>query len=396
MELLTLRRLSIASDLVTADAAGTLEGYSSRPVAHLTGTYRADWDRLQPVLKVLAPQLAGALTFNGTTASDFRLAGPLTGADSEVVSPELEAETSVGWSGAEGFGLELGRADVPLALSRGVLTVPVTPVSAQGGTLRLGGAVTLAGDEPVYRLPGRTTVVEDLRVDAEVGRKLLSWVNPIFADLVRLEGTVSLATEDLAIPLAGVAKGGRGRGHFSLGTLQLTPGGLLAAVLALSGVQAGGSRSMEVSDLDFTVADGRIRYQDFRLTLGDDYDLRFRGSVAFDGTQELWVSLPVRTALLQKFGVEGPVQEYAEILAQEDVRLDVPIVGDRLHARLGEADVGSLVAKAAEAYLKKKAGEKLQELLDVGPGQEESPQQAPNVLWELLRRGIEERNREGR
>ena len=360
-DLLRVDHLGVTSTTLTAEVNGTVKELSSRRLLDLRGTYQADWDHLTPLLHELAPSSADVFALSGTTGSEFQLTGPLHEPVAVPGYRELEAGAAVGWSAGDVLGIELGKADVPLVLEAARVDVPVTQITASGGMLRLGGTVDLQGSEPVYRLLGRTMVLENVQVDREVGQRFLSRVNPIFADLAHLEGTLSLALEDVELPLGeGLATSGQGRGRLALSNLRLEPTGLLQTIMALEGVPASAVQSAKVSDLNFVIRDGRILYDDLLITLTEKLDLLFHGSVGLDGTQELWVSVPVRAALLQKLGAKGPLEEYAQLLAEENARVDIPILGERLHSSLGMANIGPLMEKAAGAYVKKLAREGLE------------------------------------
>ncbi len=99
------------------------------------------------------------------------------------------------------------------------------------------------------------------------------------------------------------------------------------------------------------------------MTFPDGFDLRFRGSVGFDDRLELWVSLPVRPALLEKLGVKGPLQDYAKVLVGS--RVEIPLAGTRLQPRLdlSKVDVKPLIEKAAKSLATEKGGQLLDSLL---------------------------------
>jgi len=66
--------------------------------------------------------------------------------------------------------------------------------------------------------------------------------------------------------------------------------------------------------VDFTLKDGRIWYDNLTMVFPENFDLKFYGSVGLDETVDLTVSVPVRAKLLERFGVRGPVVEYARLL----------------------------------------------------------------------------------
>jgi hypothetical protein len=68
------------------------------------------------------------------------------------------------------------------------------------------------------------------------------------------------------------------------------------------------------------------------------YDLKFRGSVGFDSTVDLVVSLPLTMQLLDQIGgIKTPLGLLTDQLPK--MRVDVPLVGTREHPRLDFAKV---------------------------------------------------------
>lgn len=93
----------------------------------------------------------------------------------------------------------------------------------------------------------------------------------------------------------------------------------------------------------------------------------FRGSVGFDETLDLIVSVPVRAGLLEKLGVSGSAAQLARQL--DGVRVDIPITGTRDRPVLETAKVntenllkGLLTPKLPEGGLEKGVGDLLKGL----------------------------------
>jgi len=265
-------------------------------------------------------------------------------------------------------------------------------MDANGGKMRLGATVDMRAGEPVLNMPGPTAILEDVQLDPEVGKKLLSRFNPIFADVVQLEGKINLAiAEPIMLPLK---KGSElpcaGSGRLDLGGLKVQPKGMLADLMQMVGLAGGESRSMEIGSVDFRIEQGRrIAYDDFTVTFGGVLDLKFYGSVGLDDTVDLAVSIPVRAALLESLGVEGPLLDYARVL--EGARVDIPITGTRLKPKLSPSrkTIESLVSKAVEALLKEEAVKRLKDLLNRGKSEPPATTQpAAATPEDLLLQGI--------
>jgi hypothetical protein len=196
-----------------------------------------------------------------------------------------------------------------------------------------------------------------------LARQLLSRVNPIFGNVTQAEGSASLEAQDVELPLSdAIKRQGAGRGRLDLRDLRIKPAGLFSEVIALGGLKSEETCSVKVDGVDFALKDGRLAYENFTLTFAGDFDVRFRGSVGFDNTLDLAMSVPVRAALLERFGVRGPAAEYARLLAGS--RVEIPIAGTRLNPKLDLArvDLKPLIERAVRESAGQKAGGLLQNL----------------------------------
>jgi hypothetical protein len=138
-----------------------------------------------------------------------------------------------------------------------------------------------------------------------------------------------------------------------------------------------------VSGADFQIADGGVKYDNLVLLIADSLDLRFRGTVRFDNTMDLVVSVPMRTGLLEALGIKGVAGQYAKAL--EGTRVDIPLSGSRKRPRLdlSRVDVKKLTAEA----IKRGAGSVLPDILapKSGAGGATKPSGSP---LDLLPKGL--------
>jgi len=211
-----------------------------------------------------------------------------------------------------------------------------------------------------------------------VGARLLGRVNPVFAHLTSLDGRADATVDGARVPLVSPARGAVARGRFELGGMRVRPSGLLGELLALGGLPLEGLQPLRVTGMDFAVRDGRIEYDGLVLTFGETFELIFRGSVGFDDTLDLAVSVPVRVALLERFGVRGPVADYARLLS--GLRVEIPLAGTRLAPRLdlGKVDLRPLIQRAVELLLIEQAARTLREVVGAG-GPASRPAEAPDT-----------------
>lgn len=353
---LSLGKFAFASQPLSLDLAGKVEKLGDERILDLSGRYRGSWEHLLALLEQVSPSVKSelGLALAGTTESDLRITGPL---NQPQVQPTFRGVSTdkirLDWTSGRLVGLELGS---PMSLqprfSEGQLFLDRTKIPASGGALNLSGVVSFAGETPGFRMPGKTALIDKVRVTPEVGRMLLSRINPIFAQVASLEGELTLSLSDLNLPLGDtILSEGTGSGHLDLSNLSLKPDGMLAALFELGGLLGKTSTKVTFTGADFTIKDGKVAYDNFAILFGEKFDLKFYGSVAFDDSVEMWVSVPVGTALLSAFGVKGPLETYAQLLAKDNARLEIAIRGTRLSPALGTVNIGSLLEKISKSLL---------------------------------------------
>lgn len=359
-EAVALRKFQIDSKPLSVRLTGQIRQIATARDLDLTGHYSASWDRLMPLVHAFVPGTVDILALVGKTASEFRIVGAANRPEVRPVFHGVDAGLDVGWASGRAYGLNLGTALFSPALHNGQANLPVTAIRAGKGKVRLGGLIDLQPTQPVLRIPGKVRVLENVEVTAELGRHLLSRINPVFAelDLGRAEGTISLLVEGIELPLGKQLRHeGSGRGHLDLTAMKVVPRGLLKALLGLGGLAGDQAQPVKVSGVDFDIRNGRVNYGNFTMTFADRLELRFHGSVGFDDSLDMAVSVPLRTALLRRVGVPGPIAEYARVL--EGAVVDIPIVGTRLKPRLdlSKLDISPLIDRARLLLIQRGVGE---------------------------------------
>jgi hypothetical protein len=364
---LTLRTFDLDSPLASVKLAGSISELSQTRTVKLTGNYRLSWDDVMPVVYAVAPDLREKVKISGKSESTVRFSGDLADAAGASQLAGVTALTELTWSSAQIMGIELGEAKFTPTLKNGTLTLPPAAISAAGGTVRAGGAIDMTSTPPSLKVPGELAMMEKVQITPELAQNVLSRFNPLFGQATSLSGTADLRVRDLELPLgSAVTTGGAGGGLLTLDSFQLAPGGMLAELLTLSGL----AREMyvvDVSGLEFVVRDGRIHYRDLTLRfVQDKFDLKFYGSVGFDDTLDLFVSVPVGEKILERAGMRVGAAEQARLLS--GLRIDIPVGGTRKNPRLNfsQVDIKGLL----DNVVRKRTEDALTDgrLLDLIPG----------------------------
>lgn len=360
---ITVGKTRIASGPLSAELAGTIEQVSTTGVLALSGRYDASWEKVTALLHELAPATADTVVVKGRSTSEFRVTGPMKQPDVTPAYRGVESGLKIAWDSADLYGVAMGGAKLSPSLRDGQLTLPTATIPASKGKVRLGGAIDLTAADPILNLPGEMRILDKVAITRGLGASMLSRINPVFLHMSRVEGTVSLKTQDVSFPLGETLKTrSRGSGRLDLVNMKMQPGGLLAELLTLGGIPERDQYAVDISGLDFAIKDGRISYKDFTLTFTDEFNMKFYGSVGLDETLDLVVSLPIGAAMLERLGVRGPVAKYARKLTGS--RVDLPIVGTRLKPKLdlSRVDVESLIAGVVQEEAGKKIGDLLRGL----------------------------------
>lgn len=363
-EVLTIRQSSIDSQMLTAKATGTVQKYRTDRILDIKGTYAPSYEQLTTLLHELYPSTQEELALAGGDQKEFTLTGAM-GTGEGPVFQTLSGGANIGWRSGEVLGIPMGQASISPSLKQGVVTIPLTAVPASGGNIRLTGLIDMRNPVPILTMPDQVSVLEKVRIDKKAGKQLLGRINPIFSDLTQLDGTVTLAVQEMYLPLgAELVRTGRAKGRLDLSDLRLQPAGVLGELLDAVNMGQKGPMLVQVKGVDLDFRDGRISYDNFTLVLAGNLDLVFKGSVGLvDNSVDLTVSVPIRAGLLEKLGVKGPVGDLARML--EKVRIDIPLSGNRLATKLdlAKVDIRPLIQQATKELLKEGAGRTIEDLL---------------------------------
>ncbi len=336
---ISLDKLQLTSTAASLDLGGKIASYSATQNADVSGTFSLDWQRVMQVCYELYPATRELVTVAGRNNSQLKVNGPLNNPNQSPAFRDASMSANLGWQSAEIMGIPLGSLELKPTLRDGKLNVPVTKVAAAGGNVQLGCDVLFDSQGPQLRLPSNLQMLSGIEVTPRLGQQLLSRFNPIFGNATRMAGRLDLTIRELSLPLGdALYTGGSGLGRLDLHNFKITPSEFLTVLLELGGLGQPDMYSVDVSGVDFTVQDGRISYQDLTLNFAQQrFDLKFRGSVGFDDTLDLYVSIPVQEHLLRRLNVQGPVGEYATRLA--GTRIEIPITGSRSNPKLDFSQV---------------------------------------------------------
>ena len=184
---LKLGRLSLSSQPLSLDLAGTIDKVMSDFIMDLSGSYQTAWDEVTPLLDSAAPGLSKeiGLALAGISQSDIRITGA---ANQPKLQPTFRGMTTnnvrLDWTSAKLGGLKLGPpVDFKPMLSDGKLALGLATIPLSRGTLKLNGVLDFTEKTPAFRVDGQLQLIEEAEITRTIGQQLLSRINPIFGQV---------------------------------------------------------------------------------------------------------------------------------------------------------------------------------------------------------------------
>ena len=138
------------------------------------------------------------------------------------------------------------------------------------------------------------TIIKDIKINDATTKKLLKYVNPIFADAVDVSGIANFSCEQLAIPLIAEAKNEAVViGTLSMNQVSLQTSDLLGQILTIAGGSPRGT-VMTIHPTKIILQRGVLRYDDMQIDVGDN-PINFEGAIGLDKSLDMTVTLPYTT-----------------------------------------------------------------------------------------------------
>ncbi|MEM6798212.1 MAG: hypothetical protein AAF589_01735 [Planctomycetota bacterium] len=370
---LTLTNLTLQSNDLSATASGRIDQLSTNPSPAVTATIDYDLAELTPLL---APTLGPGVQLVGRHQATIELATALAtdaaGATPPHWSRQWTGRLSAPWTSASLYGLPVGSGTLKATLGGGVLQCEPIAVAIGQGRLTAQPAVRFDPAPAEWGLPAGQ-LIEGVRISPEVSDRMLKFIAPLLADATRSEGTFSLRTEGARAPIAD-ASAMQTTGQLTVRELRVTPGpgvsnwvsiGRQVEALAKNRDPAAlASRptptllSIAERTINFQVTGQRVYHEGLTFDV-DGVPVTSSGSVGFDETLQLTLSVPIQDRWIEKdrrlVGLQGQV-------LQVPIRgtLSQPRVNDRALRRLSR----ELIQKGVEGAIQSDLGRALEKLFD--------------------------------
>lgn len=282
--------------------AGTISELSRLRNVDLSGTLAYDWDEVQALLD---ERFRGQAVLEGDPIA-FRVSGPIGTGPSGVID-RLDGEVHVPIRSLDVFGMELGPTSIDARVRRGQIALAPITGTLNGGRLHL--VPEVVRDEHggwALRLD-RGSHLENAAVNDEVSQRFLSYVVPTLADATRVHGYLSADIDRAELPLSGhEGQYAEVEGQVVFRNVEFVPGPLALGLLDLVGIARGPTLKVD-QPVVLSIHDGKVHQRGLGLPLGDVARIAMDGTVGFDKSLDLQVSLPLSSAKFANVPVFGEI-----------------------------------------------------------------------------------------
>lgn len=259
----------------------------------LSGRAECEYD-WSAVSAVAAPYLPEGLTLQGKRKDTVNFTSEYPSGQADKFMANLTASAKFGFERAGYMGLDFGPTDVDIQMQSGLLNIPPFVTTINEGQFNFAGQVDFGQKPQLLKIAEPMQIMKDIKINDQTTKKLLMYLNPIFADAGNVSGIANFNCEQLIIPLSAAAKNQTEVvGTISMDKVHLQASDLLGQILTAAGTSARGA-DITIRPTRFVLRDGFLRYDDMQMDVGDN-PFNFKGVIGLDKSLDMTITLPYTT-----------------------------------------------------------------------------------------------------
>jgi hypothetical protein len=284
-----LRQLELISPQIKINK-GEFSQVSKDGKTKLKGRVDCEYD-WAAVSTITGPYLPQGLKLEGQRKDTISFDSECPTDQKDKLLENLNTKAKVGFTKAEYMGLNFGTTEVDFQVQNGLLKIAPFSTKVNNGQLKFAGEANLKDKPSLLKTTEPIQIAQDIQINKEMARKLLMYVNPIFANVVDVNGVANFNCERLSIPLEKVNKNDiEVIGTISGDKIRLAGSDLLVKVLSLVGGNVRGQDCV-MHPTRFVLQNGLLKYEDMQLDVGDN-PVNFKGVIGLDKRLDMIVTLP--------------------------------------------------------------------------------------------------------
>ncbi|HPS56080.1 MAG TPA: hypothetical protein PLP05_10820, partial [Sedimentisphaerales bacterium] len=242
-----------------------------------------DWQAISNISSQFLPQ---GFNLKGLRNDTFKFSSSYPADKSDLLMANLNSSLNTGFDTADYMGFYFGKTDVSVDINTGVMTIKPFSSTVNNGTLSFAGSADFNQKPSLLKTPNTIKILKDIQINDVTTKKLLKYVNPIFADALNVTGIMNLDCEKMVLPLTnGSTKDIVIEGTMEITQLRLQASNVLSQILDFTGISQ--QQTITIKPTKFTVADELLKYTDMPMEVGQ-YPLNFtNGSINIGQSKEL-------------------------------------------------------------------------------------------------------------
>ena len=263
---------------------GKFEQSEKGQKTHVAGQLQAEYD-LAAVSALAAPFLPRGLAMEGIRRSDLTFNSQYpTGTDRLLAN--INGKTNFGFDKAQYMGLNFAEADLKLQATKGLLALELPATAVNEGRIGFEGNVNFKEKPMTLRMAKPSQLAEGIKINDEMTRRLLMYINPLFANQADVTGIANFHCEKMSIPLGSktFADDLEITGTIEIADVVLKPRGLFAVIVQ-------NTDRLHVMPTRFVLEKGFLSYDDMLIHVGNN-PLNFSGRIGLDKTIDMKVTFP--------------------------------------------------------------------------------------------------------
>lgn len=249
---------------------------------------------------------------------------------------------------ADYMGLNIGPAELKLQVKGQILTIESFSSAVNNGQLNFAGQVDFRQEPAIFKMSEPMYIVKNVRINDEMTRKLLMYINPVFANAVNIKAVADFHCEKLVLPLANDRKNDiEITGTIAVKNLHLETSDLLAMIISAAKINAP-AQGITISPTRFVLRNGYVSYDNMQMVIGDN-PVNFSGVIGLDKTLDMQVMLP--------YTMEGRTVKLNEQISRQRITLPIKGTIDK-----PELDFGKMIEQQLKEQLQNQIRKGLEEL----------------------------------
>ncbi len=232
----------------------------------LAGEFEAEYD-LASVATVASAFIPEGLTMQGKRKDTIKIESQYLAEQEDGAIKNLNAELDFGFDRAKYMGLNFGPTEMKVKIDKGMMTIGPFSSAVNNGTVRFGAAADFNEEPTMLKTLGPMQIIDKVTINDETTRKMLMYLNPIFAGAVNVSGVANLHCEKMSIPL----RGGDKNNIVVIGTVGMEHVRMQASDFLGQIVSFVGDRRAEITIMPtkFVLQNGVLSYDDMQVNVGD-------------------------------------------------------------------------------------------------------------------------------